>query len=350
MTKIFAFIALILASSSYAAQCGMVALNNTNSQIAFAQGISDSGSIVGYLRVTEDALTNAFLRIGPQLIILPGLDGGAGPATAYAITRKGDIVVGGALDTTQPGVFRPVLWRNGVIEALRMTDRGGFALAVNDSGVVVGISYGISGHHQSAFQWKDGHFVNLNRKLKAFESAAYGVNNRGQVVGWRRGADFPESRAFLFEPRGTYIDLGDLGGSRSAATGINDAGQVVGWSYTKTQVHAFVWQNGVMTDLGTLSGFNKGLNSNAYAINANGDITGASQVLPPGKGPEQHAFLWKAGTMTDLGKLGGNLSTGRAINVHGHVVGNADPTDIGILRMQAFRWKVPCQVSLPPQQ
>jgi probable HAF family extracellular repeat protein len=50
------------------------------------------------------------------------------------------------------------------------------------------------------------------------------------------------------------IDLGTLGGSFGLAYGINDKGQVDGFSNLPgdTAQHAFVFANGVMTDLGTL--------------------------------------------------------------------------------------------------
>ena len=62
------------------------------------------------------------------------------------------------------------------------------------------------------------------------------------------------------------------------ATAINNNGQVVG--YTDGLIsHAFVWQNGKMTDLGTLSGGNT--SSQATAINDQGVIVGTAQQPGP---------------------------------------------------------------------
>jgi probable HAF family extracellular repeat protein len=79
------------------------------------------------------------------------------------------------------------------------------------------------------------------------------------------------------------------------------------------KIHAFLWENGAFTDLGTPR---KG-QSYAWAINNRGQITGYSDTS---KG-ETHAFLWDGGTLTDLGTLGGRHSFAYAINKHGQVVG-----------------------------
>lgn len=88
--------------------------------------------------------------------------------------------------------------------------------------------------------------------------------------------------------------------------------------------HAFQWQGGVKTDLGTLPG---GASSAAFWINAKGWITGNSEngqtdPLIPGL-PEVRAVLWKDGEIKDLGTLGGNTSFAQAINNHGQITGLA---------------------------
>jgi probable HAF family extracellular repeat protein len=58
-------------------------------------------------------------------------------------------------------------------------------------------------------------------------------------------------------PPGPYVvtDLGTFGGIQTAqASDINGAGQVVG----AARSHAFLWQNGMLTDLGTLGGTAEG--------------------------------------------------------------------------------------------
>ena len=63
------------------------------------------------------------------------------------------------------------------------------------------------------------------------------------------------------------VDIGSLGDSSTTAYGINNSGQVVGESSVGNFIchHAFLYTNGIMTDLGTLSG--PANSSTAYAIN-----------------------------------------------------------------------------------
>lgn len=133
----------------------------------------------------------------------------------------------------------------------------------------------------------------------------------------------PAFHAFLWED-GTMTDLGTLpGGVASDAIDVNEARQVVGTTIMATgEEHAYVWDDGVMTDLGTLGG----ADAEAIRINNAGQVVDLSTTAPGQVIGEAgtHAFLWDDGTMTDLGTLGGDFSRANGINDAGQIVGAAD--------------------------
>jgi probable HAF family extracellular repeat protein len=170
------------------------------------------------------------------------------------------------------------------------------------------------------------------------------INDAGQVVG-SSTTDSGASHGFLFS-HGTLKDLGVLGGktiwgmffSASGATGINAAGQIVGTSTTNQGTpksifyHAFLYVNGVMKDLGVLSGKPIGgqaaTSSYAAGINSAGQVVGYSG-WDDGYSLHAHAFLSEKGAMKDLGVLGRfttlgfteEFSRATAINNVGQIVG-----------------------------
>lgn len=145
----------------------------------------------------------------------------------------------------------------------------------------------------------------------------HGINAAGQAVGDSGQPHDADTHAFFWQKQGGMRDLGTLpGGDYSSAFAINDSGLVVGTSNNATNMRAFSWtQAGGLIDLGTLPG---ATDAQAYSVNNAGQIAGASGA---------HAAVWNAGSVQDLGTLGGSISEAHGINNNGQVVGLSETAD-----------------------
>jgi len=77
---------------------------------------------------------------------------------------------------------------------------------------------------------------------------------------------------------------------------INNSGDVVGKSQTESgEFHGFIYRSGSLTDIGVLAG---GGQSFAYGINNRGDVVGAAD-----SGGTLHAVLYEKGVLIDLNSL-----------------------------------------------
>jgi probable HAF family extracellular repeat protein len=193
---------------------------------------------------------------------------------------------------------------------------------------------------QHAFRATPEGMTDLGALPNGTSSCGQGINSHGDVAGYSStgGIDpltgIPEVEAVLWRD-GKIIGLGNLGGNNSYAAAINDRGQVAGNAYNAipdpyssiitpfgaTQVHAFLWHDGDMRDLGTLGG----PDSIAFYMDEGGEVAGISFVNSNPNAttgiPTLHSFLWRHGKMQDLGTLGGTIVTPNAMNNRGEVAG-----------------------------
>lgn len=86
----------------------------------------------------------------------------------------------------------------------------------------------------------------------------------------------------------------------NTAVAINNQGQVAGWNYVSDgTIHGYLWDNGVVTDLGTLGSkfMVSDLNDHGFVTGYSVDNTGSNRNV-----------LWNGSTLVDLGPGGGGVS------------------------------------------
>jgi len=192
-----------------------------------------------------------------------------------------------------------------------------------------------------AFKWQNGVRTDLGALPGGFNSSsAIWISESGLIVGGSQNGVFDSQRGYLGSAavlwsNGQIVDMGNLGGIASMAVCVNSRGQAVGFADngipdplpmwdTGTQTRAFLWQNGVIQDLGTLGG----LQAMALFVNERGQVAGNalkdSTPNPVTFVPTLAPFLWEHGEMIDLGGLGGTFGVANSLNNRGQVVGNSD--------------------------
>lgn len=321
---------------------------------AWATGINDRGQVVGRVLTVggeegDESAPRGFLWQRGSMTELWGDHDKFADEAAYsevrAINGQGQIVGWAHADSSDnPYASHAMLWRAPVarppayllgLDLSRKQDDQAEAYAVNERGQVVGESQRTYKPPTRATLWENGKLTYLGTLPGRRASKAAAINDRGQVVGdsfnqvGEYGERRAEVRAFLWQKR-KMSDLGTLDGLRhSSAVAINERGQVIGWSAPALgederlppKPRAFIWQNGKLTDLGTLGG----ASAIPFAINDRGQVVGQSQT----RDGRWHAFVWETGRMTALPTLGGKVSAALAINDEGWIVGwSRTPKDV----------------------
>lgn len=221
-----------------------------------ATGIDKKGTVVGAaFRVNNDSQVVAWrgrqaVRLAPEL---------AGRITGAEAVSDNGIVLGniGAGDRDGDGPFIIQKGRVVVVEDTLLPDSGVDLVSgwgVNNKSTVVGDAFVRPANDVTvpplsrAFAWRNGVLTFLpvfpgDENDFNVTPSAYGVNNRGDIVGAYSSPRTP-NRAFLFKDQRLY-DLNELVSSTrgfrlSAARAINDAGQITGTAFKGRKTHAFL--------------------------------------------------------------------------------------------------------------
>jgi probable HAF family extracellular repeat protein len=313
----FGFVTLILVCARLSAAApvySVTEIGTLGGPITEALGINDNGDIVG----------RAYL---------PSTASGTGPLHAFVYHHANGSVV----DLGAPGGSQSE------------------AFSINDSGHIIGEVYGTQSTHgtnwfpvvwlpNGGLQLLAGPYPNGYGMYVTYN----GISNTGLIVGQGYINDVAGDRAIWYN-NGTIANLGTLGGSSSNAGAVSTQGTyIAGTSLLKSTdpatgrpAHAFLYRNGVRTDLGALPG---GTYSTAMGVNNNGAAVGYSEIgqvgscTPSPYFPEvSHAFVSQNGKMTDLGNLANSTaceSWAEAINDTGEIVGWSDAITTGNVQVE----------------
>lgn len=244
-------------------------------------------------------------------------------ASAVQITARG-VIAGTVL--LKHGLYpQPFVDDHGQVTVLTPPERGyGYATGINNSGVVIGVSWTAEGDCLCGFRHVDGVWTALRSPVPTQRSEALAINDQGWVVGWanHRVGKHALRRATGWRD-GQSHPLPDLGGRFSEAHGLNRQGDVVGVSDLATPRirHAYLVRQGQAVDLdGDATS-----NSQAAAINDAEQIVGMRTVAT-----RSGAFFYQDGQMHWLDDLlspdtpqGVSIQTASSINQGGQIVGLA---------------------------
>ncbi|MEP6808771.1 MAG: hypothetical protein ABI992_00885 [Chthoniobacterales bacterium] len=301
-------------------------MSDESDSLAFVYN-SDKGQIGALGDVLADSVTRAFgindagvavgdssfggAAFGPSPFVHAALFSNGNSADLGSLTpgeysRANGInlagtVVGFAGPKKDSSASRAFVWtaNSGMIDLGTLGGDYAQAFSINDAGFITGSAstaddktgQAASTMHAFLYQYSNNGLARPMRDLGTLGGASsYGVfvNANSHVVGYSLTSE-GRMHAFL-HAGGKMADLGSLGGKnfqsdQSFALGVNAADQVVGYTYLPDdnagavypppQPVAFIYQNGVMTDLNTLieSAAKTYIIDSAVAINDRGQIT-----------------------------------------------------------------------------
>jgi probable HAF family extracellular repeat protein len=200
----------------------------------------------------------------------------------YTAQVEGQTILGAYIETLEEGNEA----RAKFTSVRPMDSRVAYLSGVNASAVAVGgfCPRGCNPYSgQHAFIYDHGKITAFDYpRVGAFTptTTAYGINNKGQIVGGfcdqpsacPNGGGYPPTDHGFLDDHGTFTELDYPGTHRSTeANAINDAGQIVGvYDINNTGPHSFLYFNGQYQNID----YPNGAATTASAINNNGVVAG----------------------------------------------------------------------------
>jgi probable HAF family extracellular repeat protein len=281
-----------------AAQYTFTNIDVPGGDATFADGLS-TDEIVGEF-VDPDGNTHGFMlnRGAFTPFDAPGADG---YTSVNGVNARGDHCGLYFVDGQFRAYFRS---KAGVFTPLQHPEEfSSLALFLNAQGQVVGY-YVDETRTRRGFIWSDGEFTPIDIPQCSPTSgtpcagpggtAAVGINDRGQVVGFYGDADHHRKGFLLSDGVFTTIDAASDPDGLTNAQGINNAGVIVGfYANADGTSHGFVLNDGMYTTIDVPGS----LWTEVYAINAKGEIAGAYEdakgihgfIGSPSRGPGKPA-------------------------------------------------------------
>ncbi len=181
-----------------------------------------------------------------------------------------------------------------------------------------------SAQHGYTYNYATGAITTIDYPGTGISTAAYGINDKGQIVGGYclnfvcpGGAANPTNHGFV-DNNGVFTTIDYPGAQLTEVSGINNAGVMVGiYVIHDTGPHAYIYQNGVFSNIdypNSSFALARSINEQGVVAGLFSDLSGAS-----------HGFLWLNGKFTQIDVPGAAATGIYGINDEDLIIGGWTP-------------------------